>query len=195
MGGRRRGEQQAFEFRTWGGRRPGAGRKRAAANVGLPAHVARPEHAPRVPVHVTLRAMRSVPALRRPVLARVVVEEIGRASAKGFRVLHFSVQNDHVHLIAEGDGGQELSRGMQRLASRNARRVNALAARRGTFWRERYHRRDLGTPRQFRNALVYVTFSARKHAPPGERASWANALDRWSSAVWVDDWRAANARE
>src|SRR5690606_20852058 len=65
----------------------------------------------------------------------------------------------------------------------------------GRFWRERYHRRDLGTPRQFRNALVYVTFNARKHAAPGERASWANALDRWSSAVWLDDWRAENGRE
>src|SRR5690606_9280322 len=107
----------------------------------------------------------------------------------------FSVQNDHVHLIAEADEGEDLSRGMQRLASRIARRVNALAGRRSTLWRERYHRRDLGTPRQFRNALVYVTFNARKHAPPGERASWSNARDRWSSAVWVDAWRAANARE
>jgi hypothetical protein len=77
---------------------------------------------------------------------------------------------------------------MQRLASRIAMALNGLVKRRGSLWRERYHRQDLTSPRQFRNALVYVTFNIRKHASVGERAHWARSLDLLSSAIWLDDW-------
>jgi len=36
----------------------------------------------------------------------------------GFRVVHFSVQGDHVHLIVEADDNRSLSHGMQSLAVR-----------------------------------------------------------------------------
>lgn len=195
MAGRRRDLQQPFGFRTWGGRRRGAGRTAARENFGLQPHVGRPKFAPSVPVHVTMRARRGVPSMRAAVVARVVVGEISRASTKGFRVLHFSVQEDHVHLIAEGDDGLSFSRGMQRLASRIAMAVNALASRHGQLWRERYYRRDLASPRQFRNALVYVTFNFRKHSPPRERAARERGLDVLSSAFWVDDWSTAAFRD
>ena len=110
-------------------------------------------------------------------------------------MLHQSVQDDHLHLIVEADDGERLSRGIQRLASRVARAVNLLVGRRGKFWRERYHRRDLASPRQFRNALVYVTFNHRKHARGGERARSLAALDALSSAIWVDDWKSEAFRE
>jgi putative transposase len=185
----RRGRQQELLWKTHGGRREGAGRKPRRENVGLQPHSARPAFEARVPVHVTMRAMRGVPSLRSEVIAAIVVGEIARASKDGFRVVHDSIQTDHLHLIAEADDGEKLSRGIQRLAARIARRVNAVAGRRGTFWRERYHRRDLGTPRQFRNALVYVTMNYRKHAPAHERAERMRALDGLSSAIWIDDWK------
>lgn len=124
-------------------------------------------------------------------VAAVVIAEIARASEKGLRVLHHSVQDDHLHLIAEADDGKSLSRGVQRLASRVAMAVNALVGRRGKFWKERHHRRDLATPRQFRNALVYVTMNFRKHAPAAEKARRGRGreLDVMSSAIWLDDWK------
>jgi len=136
-----------------------------------------------------MRAVRGVPRMRSEVVARIIVAEIRRASAKGFRVLHFSVQSNQVHLIVEAESGVALSRGMQRLASRIAMMLNALVTRRGSVWRERYHRQDLASPRQFRNALVYVTFNIRKHASVEERAHWARSLDLFSSALWLDDWK------
>jgi putative transposase len=181
--------QQAFAFRTWGGARQGAGRKAARANVGLQSHVARPEFVARVPAHITMRAMRGVPRMRAQSVALVIHGEIARASVKGLRVLDFSVQDDHLHLIVEADDAESLSRGMQRVASRIAMAVNALASRRGKFWRERYHRRDLTTPRQFRNARIYVVMNFRKHARPGDRMARARVLDGMSSAKWIDDWK------
>lgn len=187
---RRRPLQTEFHFKTHGGKRAGAGRKRAAANVGLQKHEARDAFDPTDPVHVTMRAVRGVPSMRAEVVSAVVVAEIRRASEKGFRILHYSIQTDHLHLITEADSKLELARGVQRLAARVAMRINALARRRGMFWRERYHRRDLGSPQQFRNALVYVTFNSRKHASAGERAVRARELDGLSSARWIPelDW-------
>jgi putative transposase len=191
----RRSPQLALEFRTWGGRRKGAGRKPAKKNVGLLPHLSRPKFDPHVPVHATLRALRGTPKMRAQSVMQVIYDEIAKASAKGFRLIDFSVQEDHLHLLAEADDARSLSRGMQRLAARIARRLNMLVGRRGKFWKERYHRRDLSTPKQFRNALVHVVNNFRKHAPAGERGRRARVVDGHSSAMWLDGWKDESLRE
>jgi hypothetical protein len=113
-----------------------------------------------------------LPSLREDALAPRVRDVIASASSNAFRV--------HVHLIVEATNTVALSHGMQRLDSRIARRVNALVGIRGTFWRERYHARQLASPRAVRNAIVYVLMNARKH---GHRVS---DVDACSSAPWFD---------
>jgi hypothetical protein len=109
-------------------------------------------------------------------------EALGRASRSWFRVLHFSVQGDHVHLIVEADGRERLIRGVQGLAVRCARAINRACGRRGRVWDHRYHARALGTPREVRAALVYVLLNFRKHlrSPP--------AVDPLSSGPWFEGW-------
>jgi hypothetical protein len=67
---------------------------------------------------------------------------------------------------------------------RIARRVNHLLHRRGRFWADRWHGRDLAGPRQVRNALVYVLQNHRKH-------SRSAALDPLSSAASFDGFASA----
>ncbi len=98
-----------------------------------------------------------------------------------FRVVHFSVQNNHVHLIVEAHDGRALSCGVQGLAIRLARRVNKLLGVSGRFWSERFHSRELATPRSVRNAIVYVLMNARKH-----HADFERGVDACSSAPWFD---------
>jgi putative transposase len=102
-----------------------------------------------------------------------------------FRVLQFSIQSDHVHLIAEASSKQALSRGMQGLSISIARRVNRLLGRRGRFWADRFHARALENPRSVRNALVYVLANFRKHAT----RRYPAGIDRFSSAPLFDGWR------
>lgn len=97
--------------------------------------------------------------------------------------MHFSVQDDHVHLIIEADGKRALERGLRGLAIRVARAVNHALGRRGAVWGDRYHARALTTPREVRRALVYVLTNVRKHH--GEETG----LDPCSSAVYFDGWR------
>ena len=82
---------------------------------------------------------------------------IGRASVDRFRVIHFSIQQDHGHFIVEGDEARRARGGMHGLAIRLALAVNrALGRRKGKVVGDRYHVRPLTTPRQMRTSMVYV---------------------------------------
>src|SRR5438034_4498795 len=168
--------------RTWGGKRPGAGRKPSGRKVGVP-HRARPAHDARHPVHVTLRACVGIPSLRTEPIFPAIRRGLAQASRGGLRVLHFSVQRDHVHLLVEALDVRVLSRGLQGLAIRIAKGVNRVLRRRGRVWGDRYHARALRTPREVRNALVYVLQNWRKHVPG------ARGVDARSSGRWFEGWR------
>src|SRR5262249_22714935 len=75
---------------------------------------------------------------------------------------HFSVQSDHIHLLVEADEPAALVRGMQGLAIRVAKSVNRALKRCGAVWADRFHARTLRTPREVRNALVYVLNNVKK---------------------------------
>jgi putative transposase len=108
-----------------------------------------------------------------------------------FHVATYSLQHDHVHLICEPENRAALSAGMRRLAIRFALRMNKLFGRKkGKIWGDRYHRHDLKTPREVRNALVYVLMNAKKH---GECAREQSFLDPFSSAGENDVWEDVRA--
>ena len=153
-------------------------------------HIARPPHDAETPVHVVVRAVRGVPYLRSQRMFAAMRMMIARASEKGLRVLHFSVQANHLHLIVEADEREALARGIQRLLSRIALALNGIARRRGKVWRDRYFRQDLTSPQQVRNALVYVLFNIRKHAQSSDEdvALWRDSVDPYSSTAWLDGW-------
>ncbi|TMA36218.1 MAG: hypothetical protein E6J79_13580, partial [Deltaproteobacteria bacterium] len=118
--------------RTWGGRRVGAGRKPIPGRrPGVP-HVSRPAHVAAQPVHVTLCARSAIRCLRSGQVFPAVRRALAAASHRGFRILHFSVQDDHVHLIVEADDTRALRRGLRGLTIRVARAVNRALGRRGT---------------------------------------------------------------
>jgi len=108
---------------------------------------------------------------------------IGAASRGGFRVVQFSVQSDHVHLIFEAVDRETMTRGAWGLAVRVARAVNRALRRRGAVWGDRYHVRALRTPREVRTALVYVLQNFRKYLRS------VVGIDPCSSAPWFEGFR------
>lgn len=172
--------------RPHGGARKGAGRKPRADRVGLVDHLVREKYDGKYPVHITVRAL-NAPSLRSQLIFHALRLIFAVASTKGFRLLHFSVQVNHLHLIAEADDGVALSCGIQRLLSRATFAVNRLCGRTGKLWRDRYHRHDLKTPTAVRNAYVYVLFNVRKHEMfDSDRLDLFMGLDPCSSAAWFD---------
>ncbi len=126
-------------------------------------HDTRPKVDPRYPVQVTIRATPGLPSLRSPRLFGALRRAIARASVDRFRVVHFSIQQDHGHFIVEGDEARRARGGMHGLAIRLALAVNRALGRKGQVVGDRYHARALTTPRQMRVSMVYVLLNFRKH--------------------------------
>jgi len=114
-----------------------------------------------------------------------------RSGAKHFQVVEFTIQADHLHLICEAPDKNALARGIAGLEIRIARGINGLLGRKGKFWKERYHRHDLRSKRETRNALRYVLLNSQKHIRHlGDRAfadphSSAATFDGFARAVWA----------
>src|SRR5882672_7322390 len=191
--------------------RPGPGRPKKPNSVS---HAARPELAVKEALLVTLKARPGLPNLRSGGRFRAIREafrafrnvdltdlEEGGAG-EGFRLAHFAVLGDHIHLVVEADSKSALSRGMQKLTMSMSRRLNALSVRRcggnlrprgalsvrpgwlGKVFRERYHARPLRTPTATRIAIAYVIFNAHKHF--GGRKGGPVVPDHYSSAAYFD---------
>jgi hypothetical protein len=132
-----------------------------------------------------MRVVAGLPSLRHRRLRKAIFAAIGEGSERfGFRLVHFSVQSNHLHLVCEGDDARALSRGMQGLGVRIAKAINGKLGRKGSLFAHRYHARPLRTPREVRNALAYALNNARKHglkAPP----RW---IDPCSSGLLFDGW-------
>jgi len=141
-----------------------------------------------VTVRLTLEAARLGRRRLHGVIRAVFCATCG---ASDFRIVHYSVQRNHVHLVVEARGRSGLTRGMRSTNIRIGKRVNAaLGRRRGRVIEHRYHARELKTPTEVRNAIRYVLGNYRKHLwrERGERCgrTW---LDPCSSGQYFDGWR------
>ena len=148
-------------------------------------HLARPSHARRHPVHVTVRVAAGVPSLRDgkvfPTVRRVL-QKAAHQFGPAFRIVEYSVQSNHVHLVVEAESERELSRGMQGFGIRLAKNVNVRLERSGRLLADRYHARTLRTPTQTLNALRYVRQNTHLHRfRKGQPTSWDP--DHCSTAV------------
>jgi REP element-mobilizing transposase RayT len=115
-------------------------------------------------VHVTLRVAKHVYNLRSRRSFSVIGRAIGNAAERfGVRIVEFSVQGNHMHLVVEAGAHEALSRAMQGFSIRVAKGLNAMMNRRGRVLADRYHARVLETPLEARRAVLYVRNNHRKH--------------------------------
>jgi REP element-mobilizing transposase RayT len=151
-------------------------------------HLSREPISGREPCHVTLKVVAGLRTLRDVRIVRAL-EATFRAvlGRRDFRVVEYSVQDDHLHLLVEAADRRALARGMKAIGTRVARAVNGVLRRSGPVLRDRYHLRVLRTPLQVRRALAYVVLNARKHL--GRRAPRVGRVDPASSGPWFSGWR------
>jgi REP element-mobilizing transposase RayT len=174
------------EVKTRGGPRPGSGRKPADPSARKNVvHRRRPVHDADSPVHITMRRAKGLPSFRSERVRRQLEQAVRDTRREGFRITHYSIQADHLHVIVEADDPTALTNGMRSFSVRIAMRVNGriLGRTRGRVWGDRYHRRDLPGPRAVRNALVYVLANHLKHG-----AYDVGLLDPCSSGPWFTGW-------
>jgi REP element-mobilizing transposase RayT len=133
--------QRSFEFRTWGGPRPGAGPKLRRERPAV-SHRPRADLRPWQPVHVTLRLADHVWNLRSQrsfAILHRAVEGVRRRS--DYRIVHITILGNHVHLLAEAESASALACGMRALTIRVARGLNRMMGRSGPVFEDRYFAR------------------------------------------------------
>jgi REP element-mobilizing transposase RayT len=194
--GKRRSEpEQLVLFKKRGGKRRGAGRPPKGKRAGSP-HKARPFLHKRYPVHVVLRTVGAVGNLRRRCVYQAVREAtLTTARRENFRIVHLSIQRNHVHLLVEADDKKALASGMQGFQISAARQLNAAISkgkpgprRRGTVFPDRYHAVIITSPRQARHALSYVVNNWRKHQEDRVTPMSTWPIDWFSSGAMFPGW-------
>ena len=173
-------------------RRKGKKRGRKKSPDSGVSHLKRGEVSEDVPVHATLKVEEGLPDLRDFGVYEVLWsvfeaarERAGRKVDGWFRLVHYSIQGNHVHLIVEASDRDALSRGMNGLCVRLARRLNKLWKRTGKVFADRFHHRLLRTPKEVYNTLRYIFDNARKHG----RGTWKGRPDPFSSGLWFSGWK------
>jgi hypothetical protein len=139
---------------------------------------------------ITIRVRSDVPDLRQPEPWRRIVGCFQRFRGNPhLSFVHYSAQSDHLHSIAETEGTQALSRGMQTFSGMLGKTINRCFRRRGPVFAGRYHAHELKTPTEIRNAIEYVLLNRRKHAADAGCTMPAGWVDDCSTAVTFDGWR------
>ena len=137
--------------RTWGGAREGAGRKKTGRCLDVP-HRARAEISRHHPLHVVLRTRKDVPRLRRGPTYRAIRRALQHVLGEhAFRVVHMSIQHNHLHFLVEADDKAALRRGMRSLTITAAIAINRVLGRSAG------HRRvEFGDDGSFKQSFVPV---------------------------------------
>ncbi len=170
-----------------GGPRKGAGRKPSGRRSDPKR--AREKFRRTTAVHVTLRIRQGVRSLRCKPFVKEIRKSFRQANERGdFRLLHYSLQAGHVHLIVEADNQEALGRGMKSIGARIARAAQRVFGIKGRVISGAYHPHLLRTPREMYHALRYVLLNIRKHyhqqfhGPPPRVQ-----IDEASSARWFEN--------
>ena len=139
---------------------------------------------------VTVRVQDDVPRLRCARFVREFRKTLRKGARRpGFRVVHYSIQDDHAHFMVEAQGRVCLANGMKSLGARFARCVNRVFGRAGRVLADRFHHVVKRTPTEVRRALAYVLLNVRKHYWQRRRREPPVVLDGASSGLWFDGWK------
>ena len=185
-----------FRGHRRGGKRKNAGRKPNGPRAGV-SHPSRPRFARTLPVHVTVRMAKHVYNLRSRRCFSAVGRALGAAAERfGMRIVQFSVQGNHMHLVVEAASNGALSQAMQGLSIRVAKGLNRVMHRKGRVFADRYHARPLRTPTEVRRALVYVRDNFAHHTGESVRDPYASpngevALPEPRTWLLTTGWRRA----
>jgi REP element-mobilizing transposase RayT len=141
-----------------------------------------------------MRIAPGVGSLRRRKLYKAMREAtITAAMRERFRIVHLSLQRDHVHMLVEADHKTALARGMQGFQISAARNINTalgdgVRRRRGEVFADRYHVEVITSPTQAHHSIRYVLLNWRKHGEDrdGQASTWL--IDPFSSGILFPDW-------
>ena len=173
-----------FHVKGWGGYRPGSGAKKKPKGEAGVSHAKRELMTNKDCGFLTFKLRSGLPSLRQVEEDRVLRGVLRDARKEGFRIIHYVVMSNHLHLLVEANDNDSLSRAMTGLGRRISANLNKLWNRKGSLFEDRYHLSVKRTPIEVRNAIAYVLKNAYRHGVRRLRG----IPDFYSSAEYFDGW-------
>ena len=157
-------------------------------NAGRPAihdkgirHTSRQEIRRPTPLHLTVKLIRA--DIQNKLILQGLRHAILRARLQGLRVIHYSLEKDHVHLYVESSDNLVLAKGMKAFGVALVKRINKFFKRKGSFYKTRYHLRLLKSATEVKNVLNYILKNGIKH----KRSR--SIIDPYNSALAFHDFK------
>lgn len=151
----RKNTQLSLINRKGGGRRP-------KHDKGI-RHIKRPEIKRLTSLHLTVKILKDKAGIKNKQTLALLKHAILKARKKGLRIIHFTLEYDHVHLLVEANDNEVLGRGMMVFGVTMAKGINRLKSIKGTVYKHRYHFRKINSPRELKNVLHYIFNNGIKH--------------------------------
>lgn len=162
-------------------------------NAGRPAlhdrgirHIKREEIRRESPLHLTLKLIRA--DIQNKIILKALRHAIIRARLQGLKIIHYSLEYDHVHLYAESRGNKILAKAMKALGVSFVKKINRHFKSKGSCYKTRYHLRILKSAREVKNVINYIFKNGIKH----KRTK--SMINLYNSAVVLHDFKIINLK-
>lgn len=140
-------------------------------------HIERPKFKKARSLHLTIKVRENKADIKSKRLLKSLHHAIKRARLMKLRVIHYTLEYNHVHILVEADNHQRLHKGMQAFGISFSKAINRSKRMKGTVYKHRYHFRQICSSRELKNVLHYIFHNGIKH----RRAS--SMIDPFNSMV------------
>lgn len=138
-----------------------AGRK-AVHDKGI-RHISRPKLQRPSSLHLTIKVRENKADIQNKKILKALHHAIKRARLKNLKVIHYTLEYNHVHLLVESSDNKILHQGMQALGISLSKAINRIKRLKGGVYKHRYHFRQISSPRELKNVLHYIFHNGIKH--------------------------------
>ncbi|MGZ3788931.1 MAG: transposase [Bacteriovorax sp.] len=139
----------------------GAGRP-AIVDKGI-RHTRRPFLKKPSSLHLTVKIKKNKADLKNKSVLGILKRAILNARRQGLKVIHYSLEYDHVHLLIEAENNHILGKGMQAFGVTLSKAINRMRRLKGGVYKHRYHFRQISGTRELKNVMKYIFTNGLKH--------------------------------
>lgn len=126
-------------------------------------HVKRDRITKLTSMHITIKVRENKADIKSKKILNALHHAIWRARLKRIRVIHYTLEFNHVHLLVEADCHKVMHRGMQAFGISIAKAINKFKMKTGQVYKNRYHLKKITNPVQLKNVLHYIFHNGVHH--------------------------------
>lgn len=134
----------------------------AKVDVGI-RHIRRERFSKPTVLHLTIKVRDNKADIQNKRILKALHHAIKRGRLQQLKVIHYTLEYNHAHLVVEAADNRILHKGMQSLGISLAKAINKLKQLKGAVYKHRYHFRKLTSRRELKNAIHYVFRNGVKH--------------------------------